>query len=198
MHLVVGLGNPGSEYVGTRHNVGWEVLDALANSLGWIKKPGDFERLARGKFDAITLDGNVSGEKVLMLKPMTYMNLSGSAVRQAMAFYQLVPADLMVVLDDLALPSGRIRIRSSGSSGGHNGLKDIERALGTDAYPRLRLGIDSPPGRMAGKDYVLAGFTAAQRELIDPAVAKAAQAVVTWIESGIDAAMNKFNQSEAG
>ena len=114
MHLVVGLGNPGSEYVGTRHNVGWEVLDALAASLGWIKKPGEFDRLARNKFDAMTLDGNLAGEKVLMLKPMTYMNLSGTAVRQAMAFYQLVPAEVIVVLDDLALRWEPTPIRDCG------------------------------------------------------------------------------------
>jgi PTH1 family peptidyl-tRNA hydrolase len=194
MYLIVGLGNPGSEYVGTRHNVGWEVLDALAYRAGWIGKPTEFNKLARSKFDALVLDGQLGGQKTLMLKPTTYMNLSGRAVQQAMAFYQLAPADMMVVLDDLALPCGKIRIRTGGSSGGHNGLKDIQRALATDQYPRLRLGIDAPTPPMAGRDYVLGAFSAAQREWIDPAVSEAGKAIVTWIERGIDAAMNEFNQ----
>jgi peptidyl-tRNA hydrolase, PTH1 family len=194
MHLVVGLGNPGSEYAGTRHNIGWEVADALAVRLGWIGKDREFNRAARSKFDSLTLDGSVGGEKVLVLKPTTYMNLSGKAVQAALAFYQLVPADIMVVLDDLALPCGRIRIRSGGGDGGHNGLKDIQRALGTDQYPRLRLGIDSAPAPMAGRDYVLGAFTAQQREWIDPAVKRAGDAIVAWIERGLEAAMNEYNQ----
>jgi PTH1 family peptidyl-tRNA hydrolase len=146
----------------------------------------------------LVLDGSVGNEKVMLLKPTTFMNLSGQSVRQVMTFYQLGPSDVLVVLDDLALPCGRIRLRAAGSSGGHNGLKDIERALGTDAYPRLRLGIDAPPGRMEGRDYVLGGFSAAQRELIEPALVRAGEAVVDWIEHGIESAMNKFNQSSAG
>jgi PTH1 family peptidyl-tRNA hydrolase len=195
MFLVVGLGNPGSEYSRTRHNIGWEVADQLAATLGWIAKPADFDRQARKKFSGLVLDGSVNGKKVMILKPTTFMNLSGQAVQAAMAFYQASPADLMVILDDLALPGGKIRIRAGGSSGGHNGLKDIERALGTDQYPRLRLGIDAPPQFVPGRDYVLGAFTAQQRELIDPAVGRACQAVVTWIDQGIEAAMNQFNQT---
>src|SRR5690349_18210870 len=137
MKLIVGLGNPGSEYVGTRHNVGFDVVDRFAEKLGWIRV-GDFDRMARTKFDALTFDGVVelstaSPEKMLLLKPTTYMNLSGRSVQQAMSFYQLTPKDVMVVLDDLALPCGKLRLRGSGSSGGHNGLKDIEKMLGTNA-----------------------------------------------------------------
>jgi peptidyl-tRNA hydrolase, PTH1 family len=198
MRIIVGLGNPGRDYVGTRHNIGYDVLDAFARTLAWTTTAGDFDRLARTKFDGLTMDGAFtlsSGgtEKLLLLKPTTFMNLSGQAVQQAMAFYNLTPADLLIVLDDVALPAGRLRFRASGTSGGHNGLKDIERALGTTQYPRLRIGIDAPPPRIPQKDYVLGRFTDAQRQLLDPAVNRACSAIVTWIERGIDSAMSLFN-----
>jgi PTH1 family peptidyl-tRNA hydrolase len=197
MKLVVGLGNPGRDYVGTRHNIGFEVVDRLAETLGWIR-PGEFDRVAKSKYDGLAFDGSVltaagEPEKLLLLKPVTYMNLSGRAVQAALGFYQATPADVMVVLDDLALPCGKIRIRSGGSDGGHNGLKDIQRALGTNQYPRLRLGIDPPPPPIAGKDYVLGKFSAEQRKMIDPAIVRATGAIVTWIDKGISAAMNQFN-----
>jgi PTH1 family peptidyl-tRNA hydrolase len=198
MRLVVGLGNPGSEFVGTRHNVGWEALDELAVRLGWVAKKDEFNRRARNKFEGLALDGSVSihsggMERLLLLKPTTYMNDSGRSVQSAMAFYQLSPAEVMVVLDDLALPSGKIRIRPGGSPGGHNGLKDIERALGTGEYPRLRIGIDAPPPRIPGRDYVLGRFTDDQRRAVGPALQRTAAAVLTWIENGIEPAMNLFN-----
>jgi PTH1 family peptidyl-tRNA hydrolase len=201
MKLVVGLGNPGSEYVRTRHNIGYEVIDHLAAKLGWTSGPDQFNRLAKTKFDGLTLDGTLSttsgdAEKVLLLKPTTYMNLSGRSVQAAMAFYQLAPADVMVVLDELALPCGTIRVRPGGSDGGHNGLRDIQRALGTSSYPRLRIGIDPPPPPVAGKDYVLGRFTDEQRKRIDPAIARASGAVVTWIDKGIETAMNQFNAAD--
>ena len=198
MLLVVGLGNPGSEFVATRHNVGWEAVDRLAARLGWIGKKDEFNRLARAKFDGMALDGSISihsggSEKLLLLKPTTFMNDSGRSVQAAMAFYQLSPVDLMVVLDDLALPCGKIRIRPGGSAGGHNGLKDIQRALGTEEYPRLRIGIDPPPPRIPGRDYVLGRFTDEQRAAVDPAIDRATEAIVRWIENGIETAMNQFN-----
>jgi len=198
MRLVVGLGNPGSEFVATRHNVGWEAVDELAVRLGWIEKKEEFNRLAKSKFDGLLLDGSISirgglMEKVLLLKPTTFMNDSGRSVQGAMAFYQLSPAEVMVVLDDLALPSGKIRIRPGGSSGGHNGLKDIERMLGTDQYARLRIGIDAPPPRIPGRDYVLGRFTEEQRRNVEPALKRSAAAIFTWIEKGIETAMNQFN-----
>ena len=196
MKLIVGLGNPGREYVATRHNIGFEVIDKLAARLGWTA--GDFDRLARSKFDGLALDGAYTlpgggSEKLLLLKPTTYMNLSGRSVQAAMAFYQLTPADVMIVLDDLALPCGKIRLRPGGSTGGHNGLKDIERALGTSDYPRLRLGIDPPPPRVPGKDYVLGRFSEEQRGRIDPAIDRAGAAILVWVEKGIESAMNLFN-----
>ena len=198
MRLVVGLGNPGSEFAGTRHNVGSEALEELAVRLGWIGSKDEYNRLGRSKFQGITLDGSVSIhggaiEKLLLLKPTTYMNDSGRSVQSAMAFYQLSPQEVMVILDDLALPSGKIRIRLGGSAGGHNGLKDIERVLGTEQYPRLRIGIDAPPPTMSGRDYVLERFTPDQRRSVEPALRRAASAVLTWIEKGIETAMNEFN-----
>lgn len=202
MKLVVGLGNPGRQYVATRHNIGWEVVDALAARLGWVAKPAEFDRVARSSFEGLTMNGTVSlhgggTEKLLLLKPTTYMNLSGRSVQSAMAFYQLSPPEVMVVVDELALPCGRLRLRSGGSSGGHNGLKDIERALGTGEYPRLRVGIDPPPDRVPGRDYVLGRFSDEQRQKIDPAIERATSALVTWMDKGINAAMNQFNVADS-
>jgi PTH1 family peptidyl-tRNA hydrolase len=197
MRLVVGLGNPGAEFTATRHNVGWEAVDELALRLGWIARRDEFNRVARSKFEGLTMDGPIGGgsqmERLLLLKPTTYMNLSGRSVQAAMAFYQLTPADVMVVLDDLALPAGKLRIRAGGSSGGHNGLKDIERALGMAQYPRLRIGIDAAPPPVAGRDYVLGRFTDEQRKLIAPALGRSVDAMLTWIEKGIEAAMTAHN-----
>jgi peptidyl-tRNA hydrolase, PTH1 family len=201
MFLVVGLGNPGADYVGTRHNIGWDVLDELAARCGLIANGQEFNRLARKKFDGLTLDGSIpvpggTSEKLLLLKPTTYMNDSGRSVQAALSFFQITPIQMMVVLDDLALPAGKLRIRKSGSSGGHNGLKDIERVLATDQYPRLRLGIDAPPQNIPGRDYVLGRFSDEQKKRVAPAVGRAADAIRTWIEKGIDASMNAFNANE--
>ena len=191
MKLVVGLGNPGSEYHGTRHNIGFEVIDRLASKLGWPE-------VTRKRFDGLSLDGNVElstggAEKLILIKPLTFMNLSGKAVQSAMSFYQLLPTDILIALDDLALPCGRLRLRGSGTSGGHNGLKDIERALGTNEYPRLRIGIDPAPAPMRGKDYVLGRFTTEQRKLLEPTIDRACGAILTWMEKGISSAMSLFN-----
>src|SRR5580765_5832841 len=144
MKLVVGLGNPGKEYVGTRHNIGYAVVEEFARRNGFTS---DFKRDAKSKFDGLVIDGSVGSDRVLVLEPTTYMNLSGRSVQSAMAFYQLTSANVLIVLDDLALPCGKIRLRAGGSSGGHNGLKDIEQSLSTSDYPRLRIGIDPPPPR---------------------------------------------------
>ena len=193
MKLIVGLGNPGIEYASTRHNIGYRVIEEFARSAGFSD---DFQRDARKKFDGLVLSGSIGAEKILLLEPLTYMNLSGRAVQAAMAFYQLSPPELMVVLDDIALPCGRIRLRAGGSSGGHNGLKDIERALGTSEYPRLRLGIDSPGSSAVQKDYVLGKFSQEQRQQIDSSVGRAAGAIRMWIDEGISKAMSVFNAGE--
>ncbi|MGH7177802.1 MAG: aminoacyl-tRNA hydrolase [Tepidisphaeraceae bacterium] len=198
MKLVVGLGNPGSQYVGTRHNIGFEVIDSLAARFGWIKRADEFDRVSRTKFSGLAIDGIVPladgrEERVLLLKPMTFMNKSGSSVSAAMNFFQMAPTDVMIVLDDLALPCGRLRIRADGSSGGHNGLRDIEAALGTTQYPRLRIGIDPPPSNVEGKQYVLERFTRSQRQAIDPAIDRAVESIAVWLEQGTQMTMNRFN-----
>ena len=193
MRLLVGLGNPGKEYVGTRHNIGYAVVEEFARKNGFTS---DFKRDAKTKFDGLVVDGSVGAERVLVLEPTTYMNLSGRSVQSAMAFYQLAPADVLIVLDDLALPCGKIRLRPGGSSGGHNGLRDIEQSLSTSDYPRLRIGIDPAPPRQPGRDYVLGKFSEEQRKLLDPAIARACDAIVMWIEQGVGPAMNRFNAEE--
>lgn len=198
MKLIVGLGNPGREYVATRHNVGFEVLDRFATKLGLISKESEFDRAARTNFEGLALDGpaTLAGgkqERVLLLKPMTFMNLSGRSVQAARAFYQLSIDDLIIVLDDIALPCGKIRLRQAGSPGGHNGLRDIERALGTDAYSRLRIGIDPPPPRVPQKDYVLGRFSEEQRKCLGPAIDRSSEALLEWMQNGIVSAMNRFN-----
>lgn len=198
MKLIVGLGNPGSDYVGTRHNVGFEVIDAVAERLGWVNKD-EFNRRAKSAFDSLVVDGmlnlSTSGgvEKLVLLKPVTYMNVSGKAVRAAMDFFKLTPPEVLVIVDELALPCGKLRLRPDGSDGGHNGLKSIKQMLGTDKYPRLRVGIDAPPPQMAGKDYVLGRYSPEQKPLMAAAVAKAAGCVATWADEGIVKAMNRFN-----
>ncbi len=196
MRLIVGLGNPGREYAGTRHNVGFEAIDVLAERLAWTPA-GAFDRLARQRFQALTFEGAVDtaggSEKVMLMKPITFMNLSGRAVKEAMSFYKATPADVLVIVDELALPAGKLRLRGDGSDGGHNGLKDIRRALGTDAYARLRIGIDPSPPPVAGKDYVLGKFSPDQRIEIDKALPRAAACCVTWLDHGLTRAMNEFN-----
>jgi PTH1 family peptidyl-tRNA hydrolase len=201
MKLIVGLGTPGKQYVGTRHNVGFDAIDAFAKKIGWIRSAGEFERVSRKAFEGLAMDGNLSiggaEEKVMLLKPQTFMNLSGRSVASAAGFFRIKPEELMVVLDDLALDCGRLRIRSSGSSGGHNGLKDIERAMGTSQYPRMRIGIGSPPAFIPSKDYVLQRFTDEQRKQVEASLERAAGALSQWMESGIGPAMNRFNASES-
>lgn len=196
MKLITGLGNPGSQYERTRHNVGFMAVDMFAQKHGATNF-----RVAHESFMADVLLG---GEKVLLLKPQTYMNLSGRAVASAMAFYKLELGDLLVVVDDIALPVGTIRLRASGSAGGHNGLKDIERAMGNVAaaagkagqeYQRLRIGVD-PPGRIPQKDYVLTAFFPEQKGKVEASLKAAVEAMEVWAEKGITAAMNRFNAGE--
>lgn len=192
MKLIVGLGNPGPEYDNTRHNVGFVVLDRLARR--YASPPG---AVARSKFHGAVLDAEIDGEKVMLLKPLTYMNRSGQAVAEAASFYKLDPAkDLLVIVDDVALPCGSIRLRPEGSAGGHNGLLDIEQKLGTTAYPRLRIGIDSR-GQIPQKEYVLGRFRPDQLEAIEPALEDAVAAAACWATRGIEEAMNRFNRKPA-
>ncbi|NMC20474.1 MAG: aminoacyl-tRNA hydrolase [Thermogutta sp.] len=185
MKLVVGLGNPGSKYRGTRHNVGYDVLAELARRYG-AGKP-------RNRFAGETVDVLLDGVRVLLLSPTTYMNRSGRSVAEAAGFFKLGPEDLMVVCDDLSLPLGKLRVRAKGSSGGHKGLEDIIRSLGTEHFPRLRVGIGSPPPGLDAADYVLMRFSAEEQVAIREAVTKACDAVAVWVAQGIDACMNRYN-----
>jgi len=188
MKIVVGLGNPGLEYQRTRHNVGFDGIDRLA------RRVCDASQAPRARFQALALEGESGGEKVLLLKPVTYMNLSGSTVSEAVRFFKLDPSnDLLVLVDDIALPCGGIRLRGDGSAGGHNGLADIEAKLGTNRYARCRIGID-PPGQIPQRDYVLGRFREDQQPLVDAAVSTAAEAAECWISRGLVEAMNRFNR----
>lgn len=187
MKLVVGLGNPGSQYARTRHNAGFMVVDRLAQR----HAPG---AVVKAKFGGDLIDASIAGERALLLKPMTYMNRSGQSVSEALRFYKLIPAeDLLVITDDLALPLGAIRIRGTGSPGGHNGLADISLKLGSDDYPRLRFGIDPKPPHMVQADYVLSRFTDEDQATLGPAIDKAAQAVECFLSDGLTKAMNRYN-----
>ncbi len=187
MKLIIGLGNPGPEYDRTRHNVGFEVVDRLARRFST-------STTAKSKFHSAVLDADIRGEKTLLLRPTTFMNRSGLAVGDAARFYKVdVPSDVLVIVDEVALPCGAIRLRSSGGAGGHNGLRDIEQKLGTNAYARLRIGIDDP-GQIPRASYVLGKFRPDQIEALEPALDLAADAAACWATDGADVAMNRFNQ----
>ena len=184
MKVVVGLGNPGPKYAGTRHNVGFEVVDYLA------KGPGC--SAFREKFEAFVAELKEGDETVLLIKPLTFMNLSGRAVRAVLDFYKLPVEQLLVVCDDFNLPLGKLRVRAKGSHGGQNGLRNIQEHLGTDAYARLRIGVGQPdPGEAV--DYVLSRFKPGERAVVEEAVATAAQAVLAWVRGGVEVCMNRFN-----
>jgi PTH1 family peptidyl-tRNA hydrolase len=184
LKVVVGLGNPGSRYDGTRHNMGFAVVDLLAES----PRVGRFQ----SRFQAQVAEWNEDGRKVLLVKPETFMNLSGRCVRQIMDFYQLPAESLLVVCDDINLPLGKLRVRARGTHGGHNGLRDIQNHLGTTEYARLRIGVDAP--REDGAvDHVLGRFRPSERPVIERAIEEAAQAVVVWLLRGVEACMNQYN-----
>ena len=188
MKLIVGLGNPEKRYEGTRHNAGFMVADCLA------RRHAPSERV-KARFRGDTLEAPIASTRCLLLKPMAYMNRSGPAVQEAASFYKIdLSSDLLVITDDLALPVGAIRLRARGGSGGHNGLADISRALGSDDYPRLRVGIGAKPSFMDQADYVLSRFTELERDAIERAVNRAADATETFVREGVEAAMNTFNE----
>ena len=184
--LVVGLGNPGDQYENTRHNAGFRVVDELADR-------GDFP-VQRLKFHALTNTAVIGGQGVLVMKPVTYMNLSGEAVGEAARFYKLPPDHVLVISDDVDLPLGKLRIRKGGSAGGHNGLKSIIQHLGTDQFPRLKVGVGGKPHPdydMA--DWVLGKLQGEDKKAMDEAARRAAQAVECLLSQGMDKAMNQYN-----
>jgi len=183
--MVVGLGNPGAKYVDTRHNIGFNVIDSLADRLG--------AKVKKRKFGARFSETKFADKKLILLKPWQFMNRSGQAVATAMGFYELAASDLLVVIDDMALAPGRIRIRAKGSAGGHKGLADIIEKLGTKEFARCRIGIGAAC-KLDPYDYVLDKPTDAEKPLLDEAIVRAQDAVLCWIECGIEKAMNQFNK----
>ena len=184
--LIVFLGNPGPRYEMTRHNAGFMAADAMAKEKNLS--------INKARFKALTATCEIGGESVLLMKPQTFMNLSGDAVAQAARFYKIPPEHVIVVSDEISLPIGKLRIRTKGSAGGHNGLKDIIAKLGTDAFPRVRIGVGAPPHPdydMA--DWVLSTFKNQDAEDMLAAAARAAEAVQCYITQGADRAMNRFN-----
>ncbi|RIK77841.1 MAG: aminoacyl-tRNA hydrolase [Planctomycetota bacterium] len=185
MRLIVGLGNPGAKYEGTRHNVGFEVLERLVRETG--------AAAPRTKFDGHVWECQLGGEKSLLLAPQTFMNRSGASVRKAVDFYHLPVEHVLVVCDDFNLPLGRLRMRASGSDGGQNGLADVIRCLGTEDVARLRIGIGPAPERWDPADFVLGKFAAAERAEIDLQIVRASDAARMWVTEGVAAAANSYN-----
>jgi len=189
MKIVVGLGNPGAKYAGTRHNVGYGVIDYLAAAPG----VSGF----RTAFQSSIAEATEGIEKVLLVKPETFMNLSGRAVRAVLDFYKTSASELLVICDDFNLPLGRLRVRASGSHGGQNGLRNIQEQLGGDQYARMRIGVGQPgPGEAV--DFVLSRFKVGELATVDAAIAMAASGVAIWIRQGLDACMNRVNGPEPG
>ena len=185
MKLVIGLGNPGRKYESTRHNVGFAVAAELARRHG-TSGP-------RSGFQAELVEANLGGEKILLVMPQTFMNLSGASALAARDFYKVENADLLVVCDDFNLPLGTLRLRGQGSAGGQKGLADILRRLGTDEVPRLRIGVGPVPASWDPIDFVLSRFTKAEQPEIELSLVRAADAVETWATKGMAEAMNRFN-----
>lgn len=187
MKLIVGLGNPGAEYAGTRHNVGFEVIDLLAKRHGIS--------VSKRNFKAVYGDGAIGGERVILVRPMTYMNLSGEAVASIARFYKVETEDIIIILDEVALAPGRLRLRFKGSAGGHNGLSSVISHLNTDEVPRIRIGVGAArPGQLSG--HVLSRFAKDEAEIMAVSYERCADAAECVLKEGIVMAMTKFNVGE--
>jgi PTH1 family peptidyl-tRNA hydrolase len=184
-HLIVGLGNPGPRYENTRHNIGWRALDRLASKHGMTF--GKIEHRAQ------VASGKIHDKRVLLAKPLTFMNLSGDAVAPLARFYKIAPQNIMIVHDDLDTPLGLLRVRKGGGHGGQNGVRHIQHRLGTQDIPRIRIGIGRPPGRMDAADYVLTPFRGDEAIIAAEIADRAAAAIETWLAEGIESAMNRYN-----
>jgi peptidyl-tRNA hydrolase, PTH1 family len=189
MWLIVGLGNPGREYAANRHNAGFMVVDELARRVGGLS--------FRGKFGGQLAEARLAGEKTMLLKPQSFMNCSGQVVAPAVRFFQVAPANLIVVHDELDLDVGRLKVKVGGGHGGHNGLRSIFADLGTPEFVRVRLGIGRPPPRMEGADYVLQDFSRAEAREVPFLLGDAADAVELILQAGVTSAMNRFNSKSA-
>ena len=186
MYLIAGLGNPTREYEKTRHNVGFEAIDILADKAGTT--------VTEKKHKALYGKGYIGGQKVILAKPQTYMNLSGESIREIADFYKIEPENIIILCDDINLAEGQLRIRLKGSAGGHNGLKNIISHLGTQEFPRIRIGVGEKPRGMDLADYVLGRFPEEQQAVMEDAYRDAAEAACMMIEDGADAAMNHYNR----
>ncbi len=189
MYLIAGLGNPGSKYEGTRHNMGFDVIDRLVET---HHIPGNGT-----KFHAMYGKGLIEGEPVVLIKPLSYMNASGGPVRAMTDYFKIdVASELIVIYDDIDLPVGQLRIRRQGSAGGHNGMKDLIQKLGTQSFIRIKIGVGARPDDWDLAHYVLSRFSSDDRKIIDQAIIRASQAVSLIISDGVDAAMNTYNHKE--
>ncbi|MBC5711032.1 aminoacyl-tRNA hydrolase [Hungatella sp. L12] len=186
MYLIAGLGNPTREYEKTRHNVGFEAIDILADKAGTT--------VTEKKHKALYGKGYIGGQKVVLAKPQTYMNLSGESIREIADFYKIEPENIIILCDDINLSEGQLRIRLKGSAGGHNGLKNIISHLGTQEFPRIRIGVGEKTRGMDLADYVLGRFPKEQQAVMEEAYRDAAEAACMMIEDGADAAMNHYNR----
>lgn len=185
MYIIAGLGNPEPKYNKTRHNIGFRVLDALAERYSID--------VSERKHKGLLGKGIIAGEKVILIKPQTYMNLSGECIRAAADYYKTAPEKIIVLFDDISLDVGKLRVRKKGSAGGHNGIKSIIAHLGTEGFPRLKFGVGGKPPRMDLADYVLGRFSADDEALVEDGVKKACDAVECMLSDGFDAAMNRYN-----
>ena len=185
MKVILGLGNPGKEYAKTRHNVGYQTVEGLAEKLGLS--------FNKAKFHSLVAEGQIRGEKVLLAKPTSYMNLSGIAAAEILAFYKLDTEDLLVVYDDIDLEIGSLRLRKNGGAGTHNGMRDILRRLGSEDFPRLRLGIGQNT-RIPLASFVISGFSSEEKQVMDKSIEEAVKALDIFLHKGIDTAMNHYNR----
>ena len=184
--LIVGLGNPGKEYERTRHNCGFRAIDILAQNLGC--------KIDKGKFQGLYAQTVYKGTKLFLLKPQTYMNLSGRSVLQMSAYYNIPPSRIIVLFDDISLEPGRLRVRADGSAGGHNGIKSLIGELGSQEFPRVKIGVGAKPNpQMDLADWVLSTFTSAEQKALDAALPHAADAALCIVEQGVPQAANKYN-----
>lgn len=186
MYIIVGLGNPGRDYVGTRHNIGFDAIDALCAKYDITLK--------KEKFRAVYGEGRIGGEKVLLVKPQTYMNLSGESVRALRDWYKVEEENILIIYDDMSLPLGKLRIREKGSAGGHNGIKNIIYQMETDVFPRIKIGVGAPDHPdFDPKDYVLGKFSSEEVKILIKSVVLVTEAVEEIIRHGAKSAMNQFN-----
>lgn len=186
--LIVGLGNPGKEYAQTRHNCGWMAIDRIAEKLSC--------KIDKGKFQGLYGQAAFNGNKIFLLKPQTYMNASGQSVLQMSAYYQIPPERILVLFDDISLEPGRLRIRPDGSAGGHNGIKSIIASIGSEAFPRIKIGVGAKPHKDADlADWVLSGFSESEKKNLQFALENAADAALCIIEKGLYEAANRYNGS---